>query len=141
DVWSTPAVGRIYDSNCDGKVDETDPPNLVFVAGNVAPSNTPRNNGVLRMLDGKSGAEIWSLDKASASSAGFMGFSAAIGDLDGDGRIDIVAVTGEKYVVMVNANGQVMRTSDKPVPGNTDGWGGGLALGDMDGDGHPEIAF
>jgi hypothetical protein len=141
DVWSTPTVGRIYDSNCDGKIDETDPPNLVFVAGNVAPSNTPRANGVLRMLDGRSGAEIWSLQKASPSSSGFLGNSVAIGDVDGDGRIDIVAVTGEKYLVLIDANGKVLRTSDKPIPTSNDGWGGGVALGDMDGDGHPEIAF
>src|SRR5439155_10059191 len=33
DVWSTPAVGRVFDSNCDGKVDELDPPDVIFVSG------------------------------------------------------------------------------------------------------------
>ncbi len=141
DVWSTPVIGRLVDGNCDGKVDELDPPSVVFVAGAVAPTNGPRENGVLRVLDGKTGAETWSLDKASGNSKGFMGFSIALGDVDGDGRMDIVAVTGEKYVVVIGADGKVKMTSDKPFPEGTTGWGGGVAIADMDNDGHPEIAF
>ena len=141
DVWSTPTIARVYDSNCDGKVDEADPPNVVFVAGNVAPTNTPRDNGVLRMLDGSSGAEIWALHTPYANSKGFLGNSIAIGDIDGDGRLDIIAITGELYVVMVDATGKVVRKSDKAIPEAQSGWGGGVAIGDMDNDGHPEIAF
>jgi hypothetical protein len=144
DIWSTPAIGRAYDSNCDGKVDLLDAPVVVFVSGAVAPSNTPRDNGVLRMLDGRSGQEIWSLRRPSAGSKGFMGFSVAIGDVDADGRMDIVAVSGEGLVVLVRADGKVMRTSDKPIPGagtTQTGWGGGVAIADMDGDGFPEIGF
>src|SRR5262249_48295272 len=67
------------------------------------------------------------------------------GDIDGDGRVDIVAATAEGYVVMLDSNGNLKRTSDKPVPGtagvNTWGWGGGLSIADMDNDGFPEIAY
>ncbi len=157
DVWSTPVVGRVYDANCDGKVDELDAPDVIFVSGDsINPSTglgTYCSNsavagackkGVLRMLDGRTGQEIWSLAKASPTSEGFAGVSVAIGDIDGDGRMDIVAVTGEGYVVLIDANGKVLRTSDKPIPAASSGnfgWGGGLAVADMDGDGHPEIAY
>jgi hypothetical protein len=139
DVWSTPTVGRVYDSNCDGKVDDLDSPDIIFVAGNVAPSNEPEDNGVLRMLDGRTGQELWSL-RAAPSSKGFMGFSTALGDVNGDGRMEIVAATGEGYVAVIDANGNFLTQSDTKIPGAT-GWGGGFAIADMDGDGTPEIAY
>ena len=152
DVWSTPTVARMVDTNCDGKIDKLDSPEVGFVAGDVSgtccTSPGTCQTGVLRMLDGRTGKELWSLDKASPTSIGFMGgVSPALGDLDGDGIVDIVAMTGEGYVVVVDHNGRVTRTSDLPYGlsgtgtcGGT-GWGGGLAIADMDHDGAPEIAF
>ncbi len=160
DVWSTPVVGRVHDSNCDGKIDALDSPVVVFVAGNDfagAPAGqncqsatlgtgfpSMCHTGVLRMLDGASGAEIWSLDKASSTSQGFAGMSLALGDIDNDGRLDIVAATAEGLVVVIDGDGNVKRTSTAAIPGNasaTFGWGGGFSIADMDGDGFPEIAF
>ncbi|MEW5737760.1 MAG: VCBS repeat-containing protein [Myxococcota bacterium] len=158
DVWSTPAVGRLVDANCDSRVDELDPPNVVFVSGRAINATTGLGTccqctgaatsacltGVLRVLDGRTGQEAWSLEKASGPSIGFAGVSVALGDLDADGSLDIVAVTGEGFVVMVDAKGTVRRTSDLPIPGNNNasfGWGGGLSIADMDNDGFPEIAY
>jgi len=160
DVWSTPTVGRLFDANCDGKVDQLDPPNVVFVAGRALDATTGLgtccqcntgttsscHTGVLRMLNGRTGKEIWSLRQASTSSVGFSGLSTAIADLTGDGKMDIAAVTGEGFVVIVDSAGKVVRTSDKPIPGGgatngNFGWGGGLAIADWDHDGFPEIAY
>lgn len=158
DVWSTPTVGRLYDANCDGNVDELDPPNIVVVTGHAVDSatglgaccqcsnTTPTecHQGVLRALDGRTGETVWSLRRASAGSSGFSATSVAIGDIDHDGRMDVVAATGEGYVVLVDGNGVVRRTSDMPIPGSANdsfGWGGGFAIADMDGDGFAEIAW
>jgi hypothetical protein len=158
DVWSTPAVGRLYDANCDGAVDELDPPDVVFVSGRAIDVATGQGtcchctgasvsaclSGVLRVVDGRTGAEVWSLRRAGPMSIGFSGISVALGDLDGDGRMNVAAVTGEGSVVILEGDGTVLRTSDQPIPGatvSTFGWGGGLAIADMEGDGFPEIAF
>ncbi|MCA9666323.1 MAG: VCBS repeat-containing protein [Myxococcales bacterium] len=151
DVWSTPVVGRVTDTNCDGKVDELDPPNVFVVSGDskatcchcTGATTSACRNGVLRALDGASGKEIWSLRRASAGSIGFAAVSLALGDVDGDGKTDVVAVTGEGLIVAIDGSGKVTATSTQPVPGVTDslGWGGGLSVADMDGDGKVEIAF
>ncbi len=158
DVWSTPAVGRLYDANCDGTVDELDPPNVVFVSGYAfnqtsglgaccqCTGNTPTecHRGALRALDGRTGETVWTLASPGASSSGFAATSVALGDVDRDGHVDVVAATGEGYVVLVDGNGVVRRTSDMPIPHATDdafGWGGGFALADMDNDGFTEIAW
>ncbi|MEI8254735.1 MAG: hypothetical protein WCJ30_03595 [Deltaproteobacteria bacterium] len=158
DVWSTPAVGRVYDANCDGHVDALDPPDIIFVAGRAIDATTGEgtccqcngtvpsscHTGVLRVLDGRTGQELISVRSASAGSAGFSGVSVAIADLDRDGAMEIAAVTGEGFVVIIDRHGHVLRTSDVAIPGSGDasfGWGGGLSIADMDGDGAPEIAF
>jgi hypothetical protein len=156
DIWSTPTVGRMYDTNCDGKIDDLDSPVIVFIAGDVngtccgcgGEAVSTCENAVLRMINGTSGEEIWTVAKASASSVGFMGSTPALGDIDHDGVMDVVAMTGEGYIVLVDHMGNVTRTSNKPYPhatgtgaGQGTGWGGGIAIADMDHDGFPEITF
>ena len=151
DVWSTPAVGRIVDANCDGKVDLADPPNVVFVSGDslgtycaATAANGACKKGVLRVLDGRSGQEVWSLDKAEAMSSGFAGVSIAIGDVDNDQSMDVVALTGEGKLAIMDAQGVVKHLSSDIVDGvsaNLFGWGGGISLGDMNNDGWTEIAY
>ncbi len=153
DVWATPAVGRVTDTNCDGAVDELDPPNVVFVSGNArgtccscgSGNELTCKNGTLRMLDGQSGREVWSLRRATDSSIGFSGLSVAIGDVDHDGDMEVIAVTGEGFIALVDHEGHPIAVSDARIPGwganNTAGWGGGLSIADMDHDGNPEIAY
>ncbi len=152
DVWATPAVGRLYDTNCDGEVNELDPPNVVFVSGNARGTccscgpYTPSTclTGVLRVLDGLSGQEVWSLRRAEPGSIGFAGLSVALGDVNRDGTMEIVAVTGEGKVAVIDSVGNVVALSNEIIQehnANAFGWGGGLAIADMDGDGNVEVAY
>ncbi len=151
DVWATPTVARIYDANCDGKLDQNDPPNVVFVSGNSNGTCCSCGNeavstcktGVLNLLDGRTGEQIWQNTVPEPGSVGWAGLSVALGDIDNDDRVDVVAMTGEGKIALVNQNGEVVRISDLPVAdiGGNFGWGGGIAVADMDHDGFPEIAY
>ncbi len=152
DVASTPIVGRLYDTNCDGSVDERDPPTVVFVSTNAngtccscSGAEQSCRNGVLRALDGASGRELWSLQRAYDGSRGFATLTQALGDVDGDGAMEVVALTGERRFVVIEGDGTVAAVSEDAVeaPGNPNsfGWGGGIALGDMEGDGVVEFAY
>ena len=147
DVWSTPVVGRIHDTNCDGRVDALDPSAIVFVSNDTMATACHGidqcRDGILRALDGATGRELWSLTNAEGS-AGFSGVSAALGDLDDDGVMDIVVLTAEGRLAAVSGEGEVMGVGEDVVPYTTLnglGWGGGLALADMEGDGSPEVAW
>ncbi|NVB39406.1 VCBS repeat-containing protein [Pseudenhygromyxa sp. WMMC2535] len=149
DIWSTPTVARVYDANCDGEYDENDPPNVVFVSGNSnltccsCDGGGTCKAGDLNLLDGRTGEAIWTNSLPEEGSTGWSGVSVAIGDIDGDARLDVIAATGEGKIAMVDSNGVVQRISDQIVgnyPGSF-GWGGGIAISDMDHDGYPEIAY
>lgn len=149
DVWATPTVARVYDANCDGKLDSNDPPNMVFVSGNSnltccsCGGSDGCRTGVLNLLDGRSGQQIWANTMPEPGSTGWAGLSVALGDIDGDERVDVIAMTGEGKLAMVNSNGEVTRISDLPVSdiSGAFGWGGGIAIADMDHDGFPELAY
>jgi len=157
DVWSTPAVARVYDANCDGRIDVNDPPSVVFVSGNgnetycsnagdLDDGRSRCQTGILRVLDGTSGQEIFSLDHAAKGDVGFSGVSVALGDITGDGYVDIAAVNSEGFVVVVDREANVVMVSDEAIESSgtastSFGWGGALSVGDMNGDGSAEIAY
>ncbi|MBW2464156.1 MAG: VCBS repeat-containing protein [Deltaproteobacteria bacterium] len=147
DVWSTPMVGRLYDTNCDGTIDARDPSTIVFVSNDTGSgachSGDNCRNAILRALNGSTGEELWSLASVP-SSLGFAGVALALGDLDDDGRMDIVAMTAEGNLAAISGDGVVMGVGTDVLPYATLsglGWGGGLALADMDGNGDPEVAW
>ena len=138
DVWSTPVVGRVTDTNCDGAVDLLDPPNLVFVSGNTQRITLPDGTmtgtcchcgadasgtrvrdgcraGVLRILDGRTGTELVSVREAEAGGGGIAGTTPAIGDVDHDGTAEVVAVTYEGRIAIIEGDGSVRALSEDVV--------------------------
>lgn len=85
-VMMTPMVANITDDNTDGVIDERDNPDVVFISY-VDGSYT--QNGILRVVDGTTGDDIWSATDPMQYVA--PGGQVAIADIDGDGRPEIVA--------------------------------------------------
>jgi hypothetical protein len=154
DVWSTPAVGRVSDTNCDGVVGFDDPPNVVFVSGNATASCCHMGcggrmtneciTGALRVLDGATGVEVWTSRFPEAMSVGYAGVSVALANADSDSGMEIFAATGEGRIALLDNDGSVVAVSMARIPEYTSasfGWGGALSVADADGDGTLEIAY
>ncbi len=89
-VWSTPLVANLDDDDGDGRIDENDIPDVVFISLDTYSFTDPAASipGVLRVLSGDTG-----LEKFAVTSPRFADTSIpAIGDLDGDGRPEIVGL-------------------------------------------------
>ena len=73
-------------------------------------------------------------------------FALAIGDLDGDGKLDLVVSSfnlGQAVAVYLNTSMPGSLTTNSfapPVDFGVGGWGNGVAIGDLDGDGKPDLA-
>ncbi len=124
-VMMMPAVGSLTDDDGDGDADADDVPDIVFV--------TYGSFGTLRAVSGDGGREIFSVSSAQLQGQGGV----ALGDIDGDGWTDIVAVTAST-VKAFDHEGNVMWTSAS-VSGLIYGTSDNPAISDMDGDGRPEI--
>lgn len=121
-VYVTPAVANLTDDNADGKVDDGDIPDIVVVTEDTS----------LIALQGDGSAVHFDLD-GYAPYAGI-----AVGDVEGDGRNEIVALNISGQVALIDGDGQVVWTSDvyRDLP-----WVHYPALGDIDGDGLAEVIF
>ncbi len=93
-VLMAPVVGPLRDGDADGDVDADDPPCIVVVAddGGADANNT---HGVLRVLDGRDGTPLAAVSRVDWGTTQVFPYrysNAALGDLDGDGVPEIVAV-------------------------------------------------
>jgi hypothetical protein len=114
--FTTPVIGNLTDDNGDGSIDGNDIPEVVYVA----------SDGELTALDGATGTVEW-----QSPNCGTL-IGAAIGDIDGDGAPDIVAMSRWNYVVAFEGDGTLKWTSAEPG-------GGPFTIADLDGDGNPEV--
>ncbi|MFN7135385.1 MAG: choice-of-anchor D domain-containing protein, partial [Myxococcales bacterium] len=90
-VWMTPVVANLTDDNNDGRIDEEDIPDVIFTTheGLNLFSGDPTPPGILRAIDGKTGAQLWNVtDPALRLNASAQ---LAVGDIDGDNKVEIIA--------------------------------------------------
>ncbi|MDI1443835.1 VCBS repeat-containing protein [Polyangium sp. 6x1] len=127
-------------------------PSVVFTSFPTAGSYT--NPGVLRVISGKDCSQQWSF--GDAADATMSPASVAAGDIDGDGRAEIVAarhgggVIAFKFDPAANKFSQLWRSGTCPggsgppatfdTTGGGDKWSG-PSIHDLDDDGKPEIIY
>jgi len=144
-VWSTAAL---FDSDNNGAAE-------IYIGGDSTPGGFFNNlGGVFRKFDASSGKVVVGWSKAPNE---VIQSSPAIGDIDGDGRAEVIVGAGE-FWHLTCANGYPCKPGDgtdhvkvfawhlddgSPLPGFPVSTGGTVmaspALGDVDGDGLPEV--
>ncbi len=137
-VMMTPVVAPLYDNNGDGSVNEHDTPSVVFTAFTGAAYS---GVGALVVVNGETGAEEMYLTSILEPgglvehSFGAVG-GVALGDLEGDGRVDICVAGYGAAIICLEADGTL-----KWVGNGTTHQYGAPAIADMDGDGSAEVIF
>ena len=133
DVMNTPIVLPIQDTNGDGKFDQRDVPGIVFNSF----EGVSFNNGVLRAISGKDGKELWTVSDPALRTMPHT--SVAGGDIDGDGKVDIIAIKDGGGVMAFDNMGKLKWISqDRTIGGDWLFWGG-ASIADLDHDGKAEI--
>lgn len=130
-VRHTPLVAQLSDDNGDGLIDERDRPDVVFIAYQA----NLFNEAWIEVLDGTSGIPLETFVKPSEFVHAYG--QLALGDIDNDGVIDIVATTASGHLVAYGHTGGMPKWRVKlPTSVNIMNH---VALADLDGDGSTEI--
>ena len=106
-----------------------------------------RNQGQAYVFSGANGSLLFTLDTPNPRRGLLFGHSLAMGDVDGDGRDDVVvgapnfgAREQGRVYVFSGASGSLLFTLDSPDPQPEQYFGELLAVGDLNGDGKRDIA-
>jgi len=128
---TTPLVANLTDDNMDGAIDLCDIPDVIVVVGPRAPSDTPP--ATIFVLDGATGVPHFQI----ATQVQY-GVTPALGDIDGDGLVEIVTAlpNGAAQLVAFEHDGTLKWTSTAVWQGAQSG---AIALADVDADGDVEI--
>lgn len=123
-----PLVANLTDDNGDGMIDLCDTPDIVVAAFSVYGVWM----GHLYALDGETGALHWGTDFEIFAYA-----TPALGDIDGDGMVEIITMNAERQLVAVEHDGTYKWTSTAlPWDGE---FVGAIAIANVDNEGPPEI--
>ncbi len=127
---ATPLVGNVTDDNGDGSIDLCDVPDVIVTVYRME-GCCGAAEAYIYALDGATGTFHW----RSEVDVGGVGMTPALGDLDGDGVPEIVAVRPGGNIVAFDADGSVDWENAVTIvdPTHT------VALADLDNSGEPEI--
>lgn len=159
-VVVTPVVANLDDDNGDGRIDERDYPEIIFLSFCSTGSNRFTNNGTLRAVHGggarrgqdlfaRCGDTLWSegMDPAEASSTCTCAngradldptAGVAVGDLDGDGIPEVVAVSESNDAPRIFSNTGVLLATAPAAAQNANP---SMALANLDQEGLVEIVI
>lgn len=135
-VMAPPAVAQLSDDNGDGLINSEDTPDVIFASF----VSDVRSEAILRVISGADGSEILTIDDPNYRVGQFS--MPAIGDIDGDGRPEIVALGFANKMFVFEDDGSLKwELEDDRLslwsPNNY----GGPSLADIDQDGTTEIIF
>ncbi len=139
DVVMTPVVANLTDDNGDGIIDTRDIPDIAFVSYRYREDGCCNSPGILRVVSGRCGEDGHLIEHFSINSPVLDNSAGlAIGDIDGDGVPDIVAMKRSSGTVAYDNMGNVKWES--PHPQGSDNYTAVQpAIVDLDGDGIAEI--
>jgi len=126
---TTPLVANMTDDNGDGEIDLCDVPDVVTVIGNQGETGP----GNIVVLDGETGTMHFMIEQTV-----MLGATPALGDIDGDGLVEIVTVEplGGGHIVAFEHDGTPKWTSSSTWAQSQTG---SIALADLDNDEDVEI--
>lgn len=132
-VYTAPLVANLTDDDSNGSIDLCDVPDVVVIAHRDW--NGPSTPGALVVLDGATGVEHFVIEDAANASV-----TPALGDIDGDGLVEIVTATNDRRVIAYEHDGTLAWTSPQLWDGVAFApYGMAVALADLDADGDVEI--
>lgn len=147
---ATPTVANLTDDDNSGSVDLDDVPDIVFMAYD---GSNYTNRGVIRIMSGRPDANGDPImhkvipvqdvndpcyNPADAALLHDASTSIAIGDLDGDGDLELVSLLSNGPAIAWTPEGCRLWTSTEPA-GTNNSNAGAPTIADLDGDGAAEV--